>query len=107
MGWKIMNIGMYMRKQCCSRFWWREAYLGTEEEDREINVLLKEGEKVEKNVLLPERLTAPVEKGKQVGTVNYYLNGELLREYPVLTAEDMGRLDFAWMLHYIWKQYSL
>ncbi len=86
-----------------------EAYLqvGTEEEDREINVLLKEGEKVEKNVLLPERLTAPVEKGKQVGTVNYYLNGELLREYPVLTAEDMGRLDFAWMLHYIWKQYSL
>lgn len=87
-----------------------EAFLPVEiaeNESRELNILLREGEKVERSILLPEKLTAPVESGKQIGTVNYYLDGELLREYPVLTAGETEELDFIWMVHYIWKQYSL
>ncbi len=87
-----------------------EAFLPVkiaENEEKELNVLLREGEKVERSVLLPEKLTAPVESGTQIGTVNYYLEGELLREYPVLTAGETEELDFKWMVHYIWKQYAL
>lgn len=78
-----------------------------ENSERELNILLKEGEKVERNILLPEKLTAPMEDGKQVGTVNYYLDGMLLREYPILTNGKIEELDFAWIASYIWKLYSL
>lgn len=87
-----------------------EAFLPVkiaETEEKELNILLREGEEVERSVLLPEKLTAPVESGRQVGTVNYYLEGELLKEYPVLTAGETEELDFKWMVYYIWKQYSL
>lgn len=87
-----------------------DAFLPIEvagEEGKELKVLLKEGENVERNILLPEKLEAPVEAGRQIGAVNYCLDGELLREYPVLTAQSMEKIDFAWMLHFIWKQYSL
>ncbi len=75
--------------------------------DGELNVLLRDGENVERNVLLPEKLTAPVEKGTRVGAVNYYLDGELLREYPVRTAGGTAKMDFPWMVHYLWMRYSL
>ena len=87
-----------------------DAYLPVEVAETdggELNVLLRDGENVERNVLLPEKLTAPVEAGTRVGAVNYYLDGELLREYPVRTAGGTEKLDFPWMVRYLWMQYSL
>ena len=86
-----------------------EAFLDVEvaqEEGEELKVLLKEGEEVECSVLLPEKLEAPVEAGRQVGAVNYCLDGELLREYPIRTKGAMDEMDFAWILRFIWQQYS-
>lgn len=86
------------------------AYMevGLEEtETKELSVLLKEGEKVEKVVSLPEQLKAPVEKGKIVGSVGYYLEGKLLQEYPVVTKKEVGYLDFSWIIRYIWRLYAL
>lgn len=87
-----------------------EAYIPVEiaeNSEKELNLLLKADEKVEQDIVLPEKLTAPVECGKQIGSVNYYLEGELLQEYPVLTAGETEKMDFRWMVRYIWKQYSL
>ncbi|MGN0330643.1 MAG: D-alanyl-D-alanine carboxypeptidase family protein [Kineothrix sp.] len=73
----------------------------------ELNVLLREGEQVEKRVSLPERLTAPVEEGAVIGSVEYFLEGVLLKKYPVVAKADVGALNFSWMVNFVWKLYAL
>lgn len=88
---------------------YEEAYaeLSVEEQDKELNVLLKDGERTEKEILLPDFLTAPVKSGSVAGSVKYYLEGELLREYPIVVDTDVEQMDFPWVLEYIWKLYAL
>lgn len=78
---------------------------GTEE--KELTLLLRDGENVERQVHIPEKLAAPVKKGERIGEVVYYLNGELIKEYPIMTDADVEVLNFEWILHYIWKIFSL
>lgn len=75
--------------------------------DKELRLLLSEGEKIEMKVSLPRKLKAPVEKNSAVGYVRYFLEGELIKEYPVLTEKDVFYMDFTWVAKYIWKLYSL
>lgn len=81
--------------------------VSVKEEEQELRVLLKEGEAVEKKVSLSEKLTAPVKAGSPVGSVKYYLEGVLLKEYPVVTGEARSELDFVWVVRYIWSLYTL
>lgn len=76
-------------------------------EGERLTLLLKEEEQVERRVKLPSVLTAPVRKNEQVGSVGYYLEGELLKEYPVIAVQDIEVLNFGWIMSYIWKLYSL
>lgn len=76
-------------------------------QEAELRVLLKEGEKVERREDLPDKLTAPVESGQTIGYVRYFLEGELLKEYPVKTEAGVEKMDFRWICNYIWKLYSL
>lgn len=86
-----------------------EAYveISLENQEEELNVLLREGEQVEKKIRLSKTLTAPVEEGAAAGSIGYYLEGELLKEYPVVTDTDVERMDFPWVFKYIWKLYAL
>ena len=86
-----------------------EAYalLSVEGQEGELNILLKEGEGVEKQVQIPDALEAPVKSGSMAGSVKYYLEGELLKEYPIVVNENVEQMDFPWILKYIWKQYAL
>ncbi len=84
-----------------------EAYVGLSMKEEELNILLKDGEKAEKEVLLPDALTAPVKGGSVAGSVKYYLEGELLKEYPIVVDGDVELMDFPWIVKYIWKLYAL
>lgn len=75
--------------------------------DRQLRVLLREGEKTEVKINLPRELSAPVEQGEIIGSVKYFLEDELLKEYPVITKEETGSLDFMFIARYILKLYSL
>lgn len=75
--------------------------------DKELRLLLGEGERIEMKVSLPRKLKAPVENNSAVGYVRYFLEGELIKEYPVLTEKDVFYMDFTWVAKYIWKLYSL
>lgn len=88
---------------------YEEAYvaLSVEEKGKEWNLLLKEGEGVERKIHLPAELKAPVEEGGVAGSVKYYLNGELIRECPIIIEADVEKRDFRWILQYILKQYAL
>ena len=80
------------------------AYVTVEiegEKDKELNILLRDGEEIEKKISLPEKMSAPVEEGSAVGNVKYYLEGELLEEYPIITKAEVKELDFEWIVRYI------
>ena len=58
--------------------------------------LLKESDEVAVDVLLPDSLAAPVEKGELVGTVIYYINGEIFDLFPICLTEDVKKIDYLW-----------
>lgn len=78
--------------------------IGVEEE---IPVLMKQGEKIKKVVCIPGQLAAPVTPGTVVGSVSYYLEGELLRTYPVTTLNGIEKMDFFRLLDLLQKEYFL
>lgn len=59
-------------------------------------VLLKDSDEVAVDVLLPDRLAAPAEKGELVGTVIYYINGEIFDLFPICLTEDVKKIDYLW-----------
>ena len=48
-------------------------------------------------------LEAPVAEGAEVGSVSYYLNGNLLKSYTVCTDSAVEERSFRWILEYIIK----
>ena len=61
---------------------------------------------IEKEVLLEEELTAPIEKGEAVGKVVYRLNGEILGEVPILAGESVEKAEFLDYLKKLWERYQ-
>ena len=76
---------------------------GTENEcqiyKNEFSVILSKGDnkKVEQQYDLPEKIKAPIQKGDIVGSVNYYLNGELIGKTDVVSSVTIEKIDF-WTL---------
>ena len=75
--------------------------LTAEQEDRG-QVLVKEGERVNISVKLPDTLKAPVEKGEEVGKLVYSLDGTVIRREPVYAACEMDAIDYWWCLEQLW-----
>lgn len=66
------------------------------EEDRELQFLMAEDEKVSVELRLPQKLSAPVEEGEVVGSVVYSLGGTVVRAYPVEAAERAEKRSVRW-----------
>lgn len=87
-----------------------KAYTAIELEggnQKELDLLLKNDEKVTMKVEVNKNLMAPIEKNKVVGYVKYYLENDLIKEYPILTQNDILCIDFTWIFRYICKLYAL
>ncbi len=56
-------------------------------------VLREEAERVVSRVELPRFLYAPVREGERVGTISYWLDGELMRSSPLYAVEDVRRKE--------------
>lgn len=65
--------------------------------------LLSEDDRVEVKTQVATILDAPVSEGAQVGSVSYYLNGELIKQYAVCTDFAVGERSFLWILSYLSK----
>ncbi len=72
-------------------------------EEKSLPYLLCETDQVEVKSRVESVLDAPVDEGAQVGTVSYYLNGELIQSYPVCTDSTVEKRSFLWILEYIIK----
>ena len=66
--------------------------MGQESTGRELKLLLGEDEQVEIRQNLPVRLAAPVQAGQKIGTVEYRLNGQTVRSFPVYTENGVEQI---------------
>ena len=84
---------------------WEEASVSVvmENEEKSLGYLLCEDDRVEVKTRLETVLSAPVAAGAKVGEVSYYLNGELIKCYDLLTEEAVEKQSFLWILNYILK----
>ena len=67
--------------------------------------LLRDDEQVIMDVVLPENLIAPVDSGKTIGTVIYRLDGEVIKEYPIITAAAVDRIDYRFIFSYLLEKF--
>ncbi len=70
-----------------------------------LHTLLSESDAVQVRVQLPKQLQAPVKKGTKVGLLNYYINGELAAQMPVLAAQDIQKRSLRWYFMLVWSRY--
>lgn len=72
-------------------------------ESREL--LMKEGDEFQMDILMPSTLSAPVKTNEMVGTVVYYLNGEVFDLFPIYIEDDSQRIDYPWCLQQIFQKW--
>ncbi len=72
---------------------------------KEQTMLLSSEDKVKISVQLPKSLQAPVAAGKQVGTLDYYVNGDLISQQPIVTANGVGARTMAWYFKLVLSRY--
>jgi len=63
--------------------------------------LLKDEDAFAMDVLVPKTLKAPVQAGELVGSVVYYINGQIVDLFPVYTASEVKKIDLEWRLHQV------
>lgn len=68
-------------------------------------ILLRDTEEVQEYLDIKENLTAPVKKGKTVGSITYVLNGDIIREFKVITCKNVYEKTYIWCLRQIGNNY--
>lgn len=83
----------------------QKEYVELAADIRAEELLLKDEDDFQMDVLCPDVLPAPVEEGEIVGTVVYYINGKILDLFPVCTLEDSQKIDYWWCLGQIFERW--
>lgn len=84
------------------------AYVPVRVDDRgetDLSYLLCETDRIEVRTQTARSLQAPVEENAEVGTVCYYLNGDLIRRYPVVTTERVEERTYPFVLTYLLRTF--
>lgn len=72
---------------------------------QEQKILLSESDSVQVRAQLPKQLPAPVKKGTKIGALNYYINGELAAQMPILAAQDIEKRSLRWYFMLVLSRY--
>ncbi len=52
---------------------------------------------IESKIILPETVTAPINKGDNIGKVEYYSDSKLMADTPIVAAEDVQEISIAFI----------
>lgn len=75
--------------------------------ETKLSYLLCEEDEIEVKTQIARTLEAPVSANTEIGSVSYYLNGSLIRQYPIVTDADVKECTFAYICRYILNLYLL
>lgn len=77
---------------------------GADGEDQEIEgLLLRDGEEIRVECHMERQLQAPVEAGKQVGTIQYIFQDQVYREEHIVTTRAVREIDYRWCFQQIMR----
>lgn len=68
-------------------------------------VLLKEGEEIHVQTDCEVSMQAPVEIGDEVGEISFYVDGELLNKYKIISAERVDKRTLRWCVLKLIEEY--
>ena len=83
---------------------YKEAYVAVQIDDGEENsmpYLLCEDDEVEVRVQIADVLRAPVAEHEEIGAVCYYLNGTLVKRFPIITSEAVEERTYGFVCTYL------
>ncbi len=69
------------------------------------NMLISDSDVIKMRARLPEVLKAPVKKGDVIGTLDYYVNGQLTAQMPVTAPGDIARRSLWWYFKLVLSRY--
>ena len=81
--------------------------LGLSSEEESLKLLLKDAETVRVDKKLPATLPAPVSADQRVGSLDYYLEGERIRSYPVFAANKVDAVSPSYYWGLVWSAFVL
>lgn len=79
--------------------------VGIDSEVKNIEILLTEEETVNREITWKENLEAPLEKGENVGRVEYCIGEEKIAVYEIVTKEKIEKKNFKWMFCQLGRNY--
>lgn len=79
----------------------------SKEQEKGFSYLLGDKETIETKVELKKEITAPIKEGTVLGSVQYFLNGELIKSYPIVTEEKIEKIDFRWCLKKVLTEFGV
>ena len=50
-------------------------------------------------------VSAPVKEGQQVGKMVYYLEGNIIKEYPIIAVNNVSQRNISWIFDKILQLY--
>lgn len=64
-----------------------------------VSMVISKGDQanITSEVTITENLQAPVQQGQKVGKIIYYLNSDVLAEYPIYAKNQINQLDFSFV----------
>lgn len=80
-----------------------QVSVSLQKEEDGLRYLLCDEDQVEVKTQVETSLDAPVAAGMEVGSVSYYLNGKLVKQYAVCTDSGVEERSFLWILAYLIK----
>lgn len=75
--------------------------------ETQIPYLLSEEDRIEVKTQIARTLEAPVEAHTEIGAVSYYLNGSLIRNYPIVTDKEVRECTYGFICRYIMNLYLM
>lgn len=73
-----------------------DIYIKCTKKQKEKKLLLRKDETVDVSYECKKTISAPIEAGTQIGKIIYSLNGNTIKEYPIVTNTCVEELDYKW-----------
>lgn len=70
-------------------------------------LLMREEENIEVKVTIPKQLEAPVKYGEIVGSVQYFVDGEVWKQNVIIIGKSIEKIDFEWCFRKLLWRFSL
>ena len=67
--------------------------------------LINQNEKIQLVYKISTTVSAPIKKGAKIGTIQYVLNHEVMKELSIVTTESVKKIDFFWCFKQIFRQF--